>query len=169
MKIFITTIIAVPALVIGGILLFLSSLSMEKLIICTSVDEAYHIPSKICSYYLYNYSNNKDLTSLKERAGLAYVFNIEDKELKYEIIAYLILRGVNVNEISSADGLTPLNSAILLNDPELVTFLLDKGAIIKNQDKINKLNAIEYNLFLQKNSRNIDRSKISNILNEYRQ
>lgn len=154
----------IPVIIGIAAIFTVSRLGIEHLIICSTDSEAINIPRSVCKYYLYNFTGRDSARDLGEGAGIAYMYGIQNKKDKYRTIDRLISVGVDVNRVSNIDGLTPLNAAILLNDPELVKYLLGKGASLDKKDRANKLNAKEYIEYLQKNARRADRQKIHQII-----
>lgn len=150
--------------VVIAVLFSVSRLSIQHLIICSADSEAFTIPQSVCKYYLYNFTGEDDAHQLDDSAGLAFAYQIQNTEEKYNIINHLISVGVNINGISNIDGLTPLNAAILINDSELVKHLLDKGASPEKKDRANQLNARQYIEALQKSDLETNRKKIHQII-----
>ena len=156
----IAVIASVPVVVVLAVIFSVSRLSIEHLIICSADSESFIIPYNVCEYYLYNHSGREDAIHLDDGAGLSYVFEIQDREEKYNIINHLISIGVDVNGVSNIDGLTPLNAAILINDSDLVKYLIEKGASLEKKDSSHQLGPKEYVEFLQSNDPDTNRSKI---------
>lgn len=142
----------------------LSMMSLEKLIVCAATDDASRVPSPVCMYYLENLTNREDADQLDAGAGLAYAFDVPDNRTRRMMMERLLEIGVDINAPSDTDGLTPLNSAILLNDPGLVEFLIRHGADMEAKDSANRLNARQYLDFLQRRDGATDRSQISALL-----
>lgn len=146
----------------AGILI--SRLSTEELVICAAQDDAFHIPKPACRFYFDHFLSEENAKQLEAHAGLAYAFEISNMADRYAIVDKLISLGVDVNGASKIDGLTPLNAAILLNDPPLVKLLLDRGADPSHKGRPNGFNATEYIQFLERKNDGIDRGAISAIL-----
>ena len=109
---------------------------IEDVIVCASSEESHYIPMDLCRYYLYEIRDTReDLHALQERAGLAYVFGIENNLLRYEMTQFLINKGISVNTTSAVDGLTPLHAAVLMNDAELVGLLIQSGADVRRRNR----------------------------------
>lgn len=144
--------------------------SISELVICASTNEAFYIPESVCEYYLINYRGNKDdIKKLENGAGLSFVANIKDPIKRYKFLNYFISKGLNINGASKIDGLTPLHSAILLNDPDLVQYLLSKGADPLKTEHNNGMTAYEYIEFIvSKDTKNlINRDSVKNILSGF--
>lgn len=155
---------------IGTIAYAIKTFSISELVICASSKEAFYIPEAICEYYLMNYrGNKKDVQELENGGGLGFIANIEDTKKRYEIMDYFISKGIDINRVNEIDGLTPLHSAISLNDPKLVQYLLSKGADPLRKDKNSNSTAYEYVDYLSsidvKNS--VNRDSVRKILREF--
>lgn len=138
---------------------------VEDLIICSTNDNTHYIPSGACEYYLLNYRTGQDdIESLESGAGLAFLFEIKDVNKRYAYIEHFISKGLAINLLSNIDGLSPLHSAILLNDIKLVRFLIDKGASITIKEKLYGLTPLEFTYKLTEKNAQIDRQLISELL-----
>jgi ankyrin repeat protein len=112
----------------ASLFLVLSKMRPESLIICASDSGGSLIPSPLCRYYFLNFTTAADAKDIDARSGLSFAFEISDRGVRDTVIDRLLFLGADVNAPSKVDGLTPINAAILLNDPSLVGFLLSKGA-----------------------------------------
>lgn len=144
----------------------LSGMGLGRLIVCATTDGASRIPSPLCMYYLQNFTGAEDADRLDAGAGLAYAFEVPDHGMRRTIMERLLEIGVDIDAPSAVDGLTPLHSAILLNDPALVEFLVEHGADTRARDAVHGLDASQYLEFLQARDRNTDRSGISALLRQ---
>jgi hypothetical protein len=118
--------IIVPVSWVGFTIYAMSTFNLEKLIICSTSDGAYRIPKSVCEYYTIHFRGTKeDIANLEKGIGLTFALN-DTKNTKF--INFLLEKGANINLVSPLDGTTPLHAAVLLNEPELVKFLLDHGA-----------------------------------------
>jgi hypothetical protein len=152
------------AIFAGVMMYLLSMLSLSQLIICSTEGDAFAMPAGACQVYLQLATDAEDAAELSASGGLSYAFEIEDKKIRYDVLNRLTTLGIDVNSISSVDGLTPLNAAILLNDAELVGYLLNKGADPDRADSANNLDAHQYLQFLIRNDRSMDRDEVAEIL-----
>ena len=138
---------------------------IEDVIICSTDENTHYIPSDACEYYLLNYrADEGDIESLESGAGLAFLFEIKDIDKRDVYIKYFISKGIKVNTLSHIDGLSPLHSAILLNDFGLVQLLMDKGASITIKEKSHGLTPLEFIHKLSEKNAQIDRQLISELL-----
>lgn len=150
----------------------MKALNIEELILCSSHTDAYYIPQGICKYYLVNYrANRDDIQELENGAGLGFIANDDNKDTKYMLMDYFLSKGLNINGRSKIDGLTPLHAAILLNDPELMKYLLSKGADPLQTDRDNGMTTYEYLDFLTSNNQSelFNREAIKHILSKPRE
>jgi len=145
----------------GFIALSLNSYDIEEVIICSTNNESHFISSKLCSYYLFNYRGNKnDIYQLSQTSNLNFLVSIQDKKQRKSLFDFFIKNGSDINGISHIDGLTPLHSAILINDAELVKYLLSMHADPTIIDKNNHLTAIQFLNLLTSRNPEVDREKI---------
>lgn len=103
--------------------------------------------------------------------GLYNLPNV-DKTHVFNIIKTAIAAGCNIEEADEV-GSSPLFASILYNEPELTEFLLKHGAnpyLTASSPKqyLNGLNAFEWLDFLRTHQAKKDRSKIGEILDQYR-
>jgi len=165
MKKIIISLLLIPISIIGLAIYTLETLTIEDLIICSSYDEAYYIPSSTCEYYLKNYrANEKDIKYLESGFGLGFITTIDDSEKKYRLMDFFISKGLDVNSKNKADGLTPLHSAIILNDPKLVEYLLSKKADPLQTESNYGMTAYQYVDFLISKNSKKNRSAVRKIL-----
>ncbi len=165
MKVRITaaTIILFLVGVFGLMVYDISEMDSETLILCASGEGGILIPSKICEYYMVNHRIIKnDIEELASGAGLIFILNGENKEKKYKIAEFFISNGLDVNGVNhyGNDNLTPLHGAVLINDAELVNFLLKHGADISIRPPSINMTPLELARLLQENEPSVDRSKI---------
>lgn len=131
-------------------------------------------PKGIAEFYMFKFrGNEEDLASLKAGKGLGYMLAVSedgeaDKAIKY--LQFFLDKGFDINSIDG-DGFSVLHKAVLYNRPNAVEFLLNKSADpdveIDMRDlsdrvgveAIDRLNAIEYAIFLTE-KRNQDRRAI---------
>lgn len=149
----------------------MATLSIQQLVICSSDDEAFYIPKSICKYYMYNYRGNyEDIKSLESHSNISYLFETQDTNERYRQIDFFLESGADINHISNIDGLTPLHAAVLMNDPELVKYLLSKGADPLKEDTNKGVSVYKFVDLLIKNKTNnsVNLNNIRNILLEFR-
>lgn len=118
---------AIPALMLYNML----SIDIEDLILCSSNEGGIRLPSQLCEAYMLSYRGSPtDIEQLTHGAGLMFILNAQNATKKYRYAKFFISKGLSVNGVNHYGGknLTPLHSAALDNDPEMVAFLLDHGA-----------------------------------------
>jgi hypothetical protein len=144
----------------------LTGSGIEDIIICSSDEgEAHYIPSVLCERYLLNYrATADDVQALESNAGLSFLFGIQGDSKRYLYLDYFLSKGVSINALSNVDGLTPLHAAIVLNDVELVKYLLNKGANPTQVDKNYALTPLELSQKLDKARDPIKRSAITDLI-----
>lgn len=146
-----------------------SQMDSETIILCASNEGGILIPSKLCEYSLYNHrSIEDDVDELAGGAGLAFILNGQNKEEKYEIAEFYILNGLDVNGVNHYGdyNLTPIHSAVLLNDVEMAEFLLKHGAELNTKPPAINMTPLEFARSLQKKEPSVDRSEILEILSD---
>lgn len=147
------------------------TLNIQQLIICASDESGYYIPKNICKYYMYNYrGDDKDILLLENSSGISYLFETKDESEKYKQIEFFLEKGTNINHTSKLNGLSPLHTAILLNDSKLVKFLLIKKADPLQAESNNNMSSYEYVdfLILNEKRKSVNRDKIKKILLEFK-
>ena len=160
-KAILSFLILIPLSIIGLAIYEMSTENIEFVVINATNEETSRIPSSVYEYYLFNFrGTEEDIQYIGNRAGLNFLFGISDQNKKYKFLKYFISKGVSINKPSAIDGFPPLHAAILLNDEELVKFLLDNGADINKKDIKFKLTPNEFIDFLQQKNNTIDRSSI---------
>jgi len=140
---------------------FISRLSTEELIICATTNDAFRIPKKACRLYFDKLTDASSAKQLDDSAGIAFAFANDDVQERSAVIERLITLGADPSGISKIDGLTPLNAAILLNDPQLVQLLLDHDVDRHKPDAANHLNAADYLALLQQSQPSINRDAVA--------
>lgn len=173
-KILLAIVITIPIAWSGLTMYFMATDDLEGLMICATSDTACRIPISVVEYYTLHYRGTKeDIANLEEGAGLSFVFG--DSEMQSKFLNFLIEKGANVNKVSPLDGATPLHGAVLFNDPELVKFLLERGAdptVRKEKGassfaEFDNLTPLELARTISRNKPEIDRSKVIQILEEH--
>ena len=164
---------ATVLIVVGGylglVLYSLTVMPVTELILCSSGEGGIRIPSSLCEYYMKHYRGNaKDMQDLAV-GGLDPILNGESKK-KYEIAAFFIAKGLDVNGINhyyyrKPDDLTPLHASVLYNDVERAKFLIDHGANPNIQSKTyNDMTPLEMAKAIQSKRPNEDRSALIRFL-----
>ncbi len=125
-KILLALVIILPVTWISLAIYVMVTDDLEGLMICSTTDYS-RIPKSVCEYYTLHFrGTKKDIAQLEKGIGISFVFG--DEKMRAKFLSFLLDKGANINLISPLDGMTPLHSAVLDNDPELVKFLLDRGA-----------------------------------------
>ena len=173
-KILLALVIIIPTSWVGFTIYALTTFDLETLMIYSTAD-ASRIPGVVEYYTLHFRGTKEDIANLEGRNGLSFVLGNNETQAKF--LNFLLEKGINVNKVSPIDGATPLHSAVLLNDPELVKFLLDRGAdpMIRKEKgggpasftEFDNLTPLELAHALSRNRPAIDRSKVKQILEEY--
>lgn len=167
MKKLITGLFITAILIIATMAYSLSQDNIENLIVCSANKEASYIPCKICEYYLINFRGSKaDIDFLSKGAGLGFLVNIDNKQLRIKLFEFFLSKGMDINARSNIDGLTPLHAAILINDHELVNYLLMKGADKNITDRDKKLTANAFLDLLNQKRSDIDRKIVQQLLSK---
>lgn len=85
--------------VFGYMVLDMSQMSMVTLIQCSAGEGGIRIPSELCEYYMKNHRG--DQADMEELAigGLDPILNLQNSK-KYEIAAFFIAKGMDVNGIN---------------------------------------------------------------------
>jgi len=165
-KIFSAVILLFVAGLAGLIAYDMSKMDAETIILCSLDEGGIRIPSKLCEYYLLNYRDHKkDVNELASGAGLSFILTADNEE-KYKIADSFIAYGLGVDGINHYGkyNLTPLHSAVLSNDVEMVKFLLIKGASLDIKPPSINMTPLEFAESLQKKEPSVDRSQIIQIL-----
>jgi len=150
---------------IGSVIFSLNNYDIEEVIICSSNNNAHYIPSNICKYYLFNYRGNKnDIAKLSKFSNLSFLIHLENIKLRNRLFDFFIKNGSDINGASNIDGLTPLHAAILVNDAELVKYLLKIGADPATIDRNNKLTAIQFLHLLINKAPEVNRKEVKLLL-----
>ena len=143
----------------------LSESNIEDIIICSTNDDTHYIPNKGCEFYLFNFRSSKnDIQYLESGSGLAFLFGIKDINKRYIYLEHFLSKGMSIDAQSNIDGLTPLHSAILLNDIKLVKYLIEKGANPMQTERNHALTPLSFLQNLNKSNNFINRAPIENFL-----
>jgi len=162
-------ILGLPLSVAGFGLFSIMNANIDDVTICAINDDSHYIPSSVCEYYLFNHRlTQEDIQYLETNSsGIAFVFGIKDQPKRDKYLRYFVKKGVSTNKLSVIDGLTPLHAAVVINDAELVKFLLENGADPMLKDSQYKLASIDFVDYLQKKNPSTDRLKVRQQLQEY--
>lgn len=155
---------AIFLVVAASLFLVLSKMRPESLIICASDSGASLVPSPLCRYYFLNFTTAADARDLGARSGLSFAFEIPDRVVRDTVIDRLLFLGADVNAPSSVDGLTPINAAILLNDPSLLGFLLSKGASLGGSGSAGSASPRQFLNLLKEKDKEKDRRAVELVL-----
>ncbi len=159
MKKVVVSIVFIIIVFFASVISSLNNYDIEEVVICSVNDESHLIPSKVCELYLYEYRGTKDdIVQLKEGSGLSFVFDVVNKKKRRNLLDYFLLKGSDINGISKVDGLTPLHASILLNDIELLDYLLTNNADPLVKDRVNSLTSKQFLELLIKKDAFTDRS-----------
>lgn len=135
--------------------------NIEDIVICTVNNESHYIPTSVCEYYLFVFRGTReDIAYLDHRSGIAFLFNIPDKDKRNKLLSYFVSKGISLNKPSSIDGYPPLHAAIINNDSWLVKYLLENGADPSRKDSNQNLTAKEFTEYLGRKNPAVDRSAI---------
>lgn len=161
MKKIVIIIVFIIIVFFASVISSLNNYDIEEVVICSVNNKSHLIPSKVCELYLYEYRGTKgDIALLKERSGLSFVFGVVDRSKRTKLLDYLLLKGSDINGISNVDGLTPLHASILLNDIELLVYLLTNNADPLVKDRDNSLTSKQFLELLIKKDSFTDRSAL---------
>ncbi|MFK5915577.1 MAG: ankyrin repeat domain-containing protein [Woeseiaceae bacterium] len=171
MKKILLLVFTIPLVVVSLAIYAMVTLNIQQLIICASDEGAFYIPKSICKYYMHNYrGDDKDILLLESSSGISYLFETRDDSEKYKQIEFFIEKGADINHISKLDGLSPLHTAILLNDSKLVEFLLIKKADPLQIESNNNMSSYQYVdfLILNEKRKSTNRDNIRKILLKFK-
>ncbi len=168
-KAILSFLILIPLSIAGLAIYAMRSYNIEHIVICATDDKTTYIPSSVCESFLLNFRlNEEDVKYFESRSGLSFLFEIQNKNMKYKLIKYFISKGVSVNKASAIDGYPPLHAAIINNDNNLVTFLLNNGADIHQKDTSHNLAPNEFVELLIQKQPTINRSPIKKIISSHK-
>lgn len=125
-----TSLFAIATVYYGVSIYALTTNNIEELIVICLNPEKNHYPPIIPEYYMLNYRGTKeDLDLLREGNGIGFILNSakkpRDKAIKYA--SFFLDKGIDVNA-TGRDGATALHGAVMFNQWEDATFLIEKGA-----------------------------------------
>ncbi|MFC1743609.1 ankyrin repeat domain-containing protein [Candidatus Riflebacteria bacterium] len=157
------------------VFLFFSTIRIEHLISDACQSHYGHI-RKLVIYYIKRTDkifrpSNYPVTLLTYTLN-GYGVTPNDPEKILQVAEILLQRGLNINEIGPSGG-TALHSAVILNQPELVKFLLKHkadrtiGQKILKGHPMNGKNPLQVAQWLQKNSKTgVDYSEVISLLQQ---
>ncbi|CAM4129070.1 ankyrin repeat domain-containing protein [Pseudoalteromonas ostreae] len=145
----------------------ISKMSPETIIMCTLDEGGILIPAKACEYYLYNHRDiASDIKKMSNSVGLGFILEGSNKIKKYELASFFIQNGLSVNSVNYSEGynITPLHGAVMSNDLEMVTFLLNNAAAIDIKAPTLDMTPLELALDIQIKSPTPQIEQIINLL-----
>jgi|GEM_PF-784020 hypothetical protein len=128
---------------------------------CAIGDSGTRIPQFACRWYL-----EHQLTSEEESGDAQSVLFLAigayptHPDSAQELMELALDEGANINAHSPRSGYTPLQEAVLFNEPGLADFLLDKGADPAVEDKNKGLTAQELLVAIEERNPDQDLSEI---------
>ena len=114
-----------------------SSMTVQRLILCATDNSQSAVPSAVCKYYLENHGiDGEAVRDLQAGAGLEFILNIESPS-RFELAERFIEQGLDVNGINhySSQNSAPLHAVIMYGDLDSVKFLIAKGALLSVKNK----------------------------------
>ncbi len=157
----------------------LSTIDIEQLIVCSLHPETNRFPPGLPEFFLFQFrGDRKDLETLSKSKGLSFILGdaTAHPDQVMKTATFFINKGIDINLIGF-DGLTALHSAVLQNQPQYVSYLLNHGADVsigvdysyvsgkKEKSEMFGMSAIELAKFASRKDGQ-DRSKIIGILND---
>ncbi|PAU79795.1 hypothetical protein CK501_11370 [Halovibrio salipaludis] len=146
MKRILASVIALLLVAYAGLGLWsLHTADIEDVALCVTEENTHRIPNSVCEWYLFQFRGTpSDIEYLENRAGIAFFFGVENHEMRQRLISFFLKNGLSINQHSAISGYPPLHGAILMNDAQLVEFLLSNGADPTQKDERHELTASEY-------------------------
>lgn len=149
----------------------LSKMSTDEVVLCSSGSDSFYINNHICEHYMRLFRDSPADVEALSYGGVEVILNLQGDK-KYEIADFYIAKGLNVNLINQYQSqfgtdFTPLHSAVFDNDLQKVNFLINHNANLTLTSKsAGNLTPLQYALYLQEESSEIDRSAIIALLNK---
>ncbi|MCP4117006.1 MAG: ankyrin repeat domain-containing protein [Desulfobacteraceae bacterium] len=109
----------------------LSKINIEYLIVYDLKFKKPRFLAAATEFYIFTFrGNRKDMEYLNHNFGLNPLLADPTipKERIFKYISFFLDKGFDINTASYATGLTLLHAAILDNNPEVISFLLEKNA-----------------------------------------
>lgn len=122
----------------------LQSSNIETNASCAIGDSGTYLPRSACLQYLGHQLDQNDQSGEAQRVlHLAIGAYPTHPDTAREVMDIALSHGAGINEVSPISGYPPLHEAVLLNEPSLAEFLMERGANPEIEDQNNGLSAIE--------------------------
>ncbi|WP_077528793.1 ankyrin repeat domain-containing protein [Vreelandella utahensis] len=137
---------------------------------CAIGDSGTRIPQFACRWYL-----EHQLTSAKANGDAQSVLHLAigayptDPEQAQKIMELALSEGAQINGFSPVTGYPPLHEAVLLNEPRLAEFLLQRGADPEIEDQNKGMTARELLSAIEERNPEKDLSRMVTLLQEKRE
>jgi len=137
---------------------------------CAIGDSGTHIPQFACRWYL-----EHQLTDERENGDAQSVLHLAigayptDPEQAQEIMELALSEGAQINGFSPVTGYPPLHEAVLLNEPRLAEFFLQRGADPEIEDQNKEVTARELLSAIEERNPEKDLSRMVTLLQEERE
>lgn len=120
--------VLVAALLLVLVCYALSSMPIQRLILCASDESKLVVPAKVCQYYM-DGLGEKAIGELQDGAGLEFILNL-NSPAKFILADQFIAKGLDVDGINhyGTGGNTPLHAAVMYGDLDTINYLLNQGA-----------------------------------------
>lgn len=146
----------------------LHQMRIMELVLCSAGEGGFRIPPAVCESYMKQFRSDKEDLEELARSGIDPILNMDSPQ-KYDIAAFFIGKGLDVNEaggeLDHPDNISPLHASALYNDAERAAFLLAHGTDGGQQSKrFDGLTALELAQKLQKEHPGQNRSELIRIL-----
>jgi len=134
---------------------------------CAIGDSGTHIPQFACRWYL-----EHQLTDERESGDAQSVLHLAigayptDPEQAQEIMELALSEGAQINGFSPVTGYSPLHEAVLLNEPRLAEFLLQRGADPEIEDQNKEVTARELLSAIEERNPEKDLARMKTLLQE---
>lgn len=109
-------------------------------------------------------ARRQDIAELKAAGGLVHLLAREQAKAPFKCATFYLAHGLNINA-TAPNGLTPLHFAIKANRPEMVRFVIARGANLHKKAGKKQLEPMSYAYYLAFNNPEINRNPIIAILN----
>ncbi|WP_295720083.1 hypothetical protein [uncultured Halovibrio sp.] len=137
---------------------------------CAIGDSGTHIPQFACRRYLeHQLTNERESGDAQSVLHLAIGAYPTDPEQAQEIMELALSEGAQINGFSSVTGYPPLHEAVLLNEPRLAEFFLQKGADPEIEDQNKGMTAPELLSAIAERNPEKDLSRMVTLLQEERE
>lgn len=126
------------------------------------------IASAFYGAVLFSTHGKMSIKQCESEIGLNFIFadkQYRDKEK--QVFEFFLSKGADINAISPIDGYSPVHIAVVGNDPQLLNYLISKGADLTVEDQKMGKDVCELLDFLNFRTPNIDRSGLQTVLNQY--